>query len=317
MFNFKDMTMKQINRPRTHACVLFDDTFKVVIFSPRNRDFLIQLIELMLPGKKIRDIAFLSSENHGLVVSDKNINFDMFCTEKDTGEQFLVEMQFSGEDSYQDRMLSYSTYPIRVQLTEKLEAIERGEKIDKMDYSLRPLYVISILNFKIDHTGDEALEDGFISRYSIRNDANGELMTDALHFVYFELGRLKARFGEENKCVTVLEQVAYSLKYGHMLKERPENFRDEILKLLYRAINLANLTQKELENYDKIMTTKLDIIAQINYAERKAREEGAAEGETRGKAEVARNMLAKGIAADVVSECTGLSVEEAQALAEK
>lgn len=100
--------MKQINRPRTHACVLFDDTFKVVIFSPRNRDFLIQLIELMLPGKKIRDIAFLSSENHGLVVSDKNINFDMFCTEKDTGEQFIVEMQFSGEDSYQDRMLSDS-----------------------------------------------------------------------------------------------------------------------------------------------------------------------------------------------------------------
>ena len=85
----------------------------------------------------------------------------------------------------------------------------------------------------------------------------------------------------------------------------------------FRAINLANLTQKELENYDKIMTTKLDIIAQINYAERKAREEGAAEGETRGKAEVARNMLAKGIAADVVSECTGLSVEEVQALAAK
>ena len=59
------------------------------------------------------------------------------------------------------------------------------------------------------------------------------------------------------------------------------------------------------------MTTKLDIIAQINYAERKGREEGAAEG----KAEVARNMLAMNMNVDVITKATGLSAEEVEALA--
>ncbi len=85
------------------------------------------------------------------------------------------------------------------------------------------------------------------------------------------------------------------------------------------AINLANLTQKELENYDKIMTTKLDIIAQINYAERKGREEGAAEGKAEGKAECkaegARNMLAMNMNVYVITKATGLSAEEVEALA--
>ena len=63
------------------------------------------------------------------------------------------------------------------------------------------------------------------------------------------------------------------------------------------------------------MTTKLDIIAQINYAERKAREEGEAEGKAEGKAEVARNMLSDGLDIAKVAQYTGLSAEEVQALA--
>ena len=56
----------------------------------------------------------------------------------------------------------------------------------------------------------------------------------------------------------------------------------------------------------------------IRYTETlAAREEGITEGETRGRAEVARNMLAMGMNADVITKATGLSAEEVQALAAK
>ena len=61
--------------------------------------------------------------------------------------------------------------------TEK-DAVSRDGRVkDTMDYSLHTVYVISILNFILPHESAEALDGGLISRYSIRNEKNGELMT--------------------------------------------------------------------------------------------------------------------------------------------
>ena len=52
--------------------------------------------------------------------------------------------------------------------------------------------------------------------------------------------------------------------------------------------------------------------------EAKGRAEGLAEGEAKGeklaKLETAQNLKNKGIALDIISECTGLSMKEIQAL---
>ena len=52
--------------------------------------------------------------------------------------------------------------------------------------------------------------------------------------------------------------------------------------------------------------------------EAKGRAEGLAEGEAKGeklaKLETARNFKNKGIASEIISECTGLSMKEIQAL---
>ena len=166
----------------------------------------------------------------------------------------IVEMQFSAQASFRDRMLYYSTFPIRSQLMERFKTIvEGGESASKkMDYSLRPVYVISILNFKMKHDREETLEDGMISRYELRSERSGELMTDALHFVYLELDRLRWKQDEQDKCRTLLEQLAFSLKYGHLLKERPQDFEDELLRRLFDATREygRNGTDKIQRNYD-------------------------------------------------------------------
>ena len=247
----------------------------------------------------------MDKENHGFVLSDKNTTFDLMC-KSETGERFIVEMQFAGHKTFKERMLVYSTYPIRAQMDKRMMDDDGNSRRRRMDYSLHPVYVISLINFKLDHESDKALEDGLVSRYDIRNPGNGELFSDALHFIFMELGRLKVKEGDWESCSTPLERLAYSLRYMHLLDGRPEGFCEDIQLMLYNASELANMTQKQRYNYDKAMTTKLDILIQ----KREAREEGLAEGREEGRAEgaiaekqrIAEALKALGVSEDIIAK---------------
>ena len=299
-----------MNKPR-FANILFDETFKIVVGAPGNEPLLIRLIETLIPGKKIRSLERLDKENHGLVISDKNTTFDLFCT-SEAGEQFIVEMQFAEQETYRERMLFYATYPLRAQMDARIRAVERlsGITRDKMDYSLHPVYVLSMLNFSLPHEGDKALEEGLVSRFSIRNDGNGEIMTDALHFIYLELGRLERKKGEEALCRTPLERLAYSLKYMHMLDDRPEGFDDDLQQMLFTATELAGMTQEQRQEYDKTMTTKIDIIEQ----QETARKRGLEQGRQEERVATAKRLRDLGVAIDIIAQATGLSPEQVKAL---
>ena len=60
-----------------YAFLLFDATFKAVICNPEN--------ELLL----ISSITFINKEKHGLVISEKVVNFDLLCKDDISGEEFL------------------------------------------------------------------------------------------------------------------------------------------------------------------------------------------------------------------------------------
>ena len=293
-----------------YAFLLFDSTMKVVIFNPDNEKLLIQILELLIPGKHISGITFMDKEKHGLVISEKVVNFDMLCKDEDTGEEFLVEVQNAPQNSFQDRVLSYSTYPIREQMSQRLARIRDGEKLDRMDYSLKPIYVLSLVNFALKHESEDALEENYISRYELRNRHNAELMTQSLNFVFVEMGRMKLGPEDDDKCNTVLEKFIFSLKHMHELDKCPDSFTEPLFKDLYRATELATMPIETREFYDHNMRTELDIIAQTDYAVR----QGEARGKAEGKAEVAKAMLKNGLPVEMVMSCTGLSKEEVEAL---
>ena len=60
--------------------ILNDDAFKVVIFTPGNEELLARMIEIMIPGMRLKQLKFEPTEQHGLSVSDKISNFDAVCT---------------------------------------------------------------------------------------------------------------------------------------------------------------------------------------------------------------------------------------------
>ncbi len=297
-----------------YAKILNDDAFKVVILAPGNERLLTKIIQLLMPDLHISSLKFDDKEQHGLVVSDKNATFDLLCTTEDD-RKFIVELQSKSNESFPDRMLAYSTFPIRTQLAAKIDAVRKKLTEDRMDYSLLPVYVVSLINFKLPHDNDDALDvDGLVSRYSVRNDRNSELMTNALHFVYLEMGRLKAGKNEAAKCRTLLEKFAWSVKYMHEVEEMPDGYEDDLLRLLYDASELANMSINKRKDYDAIIMNELDQLIRMNMARDEGAAEGRAEGLAEGRIEIAKKLLAMGLTVEQVADATGLTKDEIAAL---
>ena len=296
-------------RKGRYACLLYDSTMKTVLGTARNESLFIDIIELLIPGKRIKSLEMINKEQHGFVDSERSSTFDLLCTDKDTGEEFLVEVQNAKEETYRERMLYYSYFPIREQMAKKATEVSLRGNGKKMDYSVKPVYVISLLNFNLEHESEDALEDGYISRYEIQNVQNSERFTSALNFVFLEMGRLPFGEDEQDKCRTRLERFVFSLRYMHTFTEFPSHFlEDPLLGKLASAAELANLPVERLNQYEKNMITELDRQLQLDYALREAKEETTANH--------AKALLKAGVEPDKIAEALGLSLEKIESLRE-
>ena len=80
---------------------------------------------------------------------------------------------------------------------------------------------------------------------------------------------------------------------------------DKAFEAYFEASARANFTPEETIQYEKDMMTERDRINSINYA----RWEGVQEGMQQKQNEIARALKAKGIDAETIAACAGLSVE--------
>ena len=307
-----------------YACLLYDSTLKTVLGSVEDEQLYIEIIEFLIPGKHISSITNMEKEKHGLVVSEKVVIFDLLCKDDITGEEFLVEVQNAPDGTYKDRALYYSLVPIREQLEKKRSeaGTEEEAKRRKMDYSLKPVYIISLVNFGLKHESAEALEDGYVSRYELRNGLNGEKMTEALNFVFVEMGRLPYSKDEADKCKTRLERFIFTFKYMHTFEEYPASFEeDPLLEKLAKAAELANMTVEQRAKYDSAMNDEFARLVETNYAREQAREEGLAEGREKGRAEERMSFIAtlhkKGYSISEISSMTDIPEAEVFSYLEK
>jgi predicted transposase/invertase (TIGR01784 family) len=294
-----------------YANILNDDAFKVIIFTPGNEKLMARMLEVLLPGKIISKLEFRPTEQHGLAVSDKISNFDAVCTSK-SGEQFIVEMQGLRQDSYADRMLCYASFPIRMQLEQKLKDLQEG-RARPMDYSLLPMYLVSFVNFTIKHSDMSILQDGLVSSYRICSPKTGEIMTEALYFAYLELGRLDVPFGKPELCRTLTEQLAYSMKYMSELTECPREFSDSLFPMLFEASAYANMDTKTQMQVTRIMRTEIDRIAENEYA----RKEGVEQGIEQARHSDVVNLLAFGMSPEDISKALKIPLEKVASIAKK
>lgn len=280
-----------------------DFAFKKIFGTEANKDLLISFLNglLDLNGEgEISDVIYLNSENLGDNISERRAIYDVYCQTKG-GDRFIVEMQKAKQDHFQDRSIYYSSFAIR-------EQGQKGKQ-DNMpwDYSLSPVYVVGILNFRMDETDTS---NKVITKVRLKDDDNKDF-SDKLNFIFLEMPKFRMK---ENELETFMDKWLYVIKNLYRLQDKPAALTEGIFRKLFDVAEIAAFTKEERYDYEESLKNFRDMYNTISSAERKGRAEGRAEGEAIGILKTAKKMKAEGIDINVISKLTDLSIEEIKEL---
>ena len=289
-----------------------DFGFKKLFGTEINKDLLISFINSLLHGKEVvKDLTYLNTEHLGTGEADRKAVFDVYC-ENENGEKILVEMQRGEQQFFKDRTLFYTTFPIREQ-----------QVIKDWDYQLKAIYVIGILNFKFDKVHDNY----YHHEVQLLDVETKEVFYDKLTFIYLEMPKFNKSEDELNG---MFEKWLFVLRNLSRLMERPKALQERIFTRLLEAAEIARFTKVEYDAYEESLKVYRDWKNTIDTAELKGEKKGfkkghkeglekgekigIEKGEKRKAIEMAQRLKDKGVAINIIVECSGLTEEQINAL---
>jgi predicted transposase/invertase (TIGR01784 family) len=269
-----------------------DFGFKKLFGSEPNKDLLIDFLNEVLPGKhKIRELTYTRAEQLGRSEADRKAIFDLYCT-GENGERFIVEMQKAKQNYFKDRSVYYASFPIQ----------EQAKKGD-WDYKLAAVYLVGILDFTF--SGDAAAGE---VRHEVQlKDQACQVFYEKLTYIYLEMPNFNKK---EAELQTNFDKWMYVLKQLPNLQKRPQALQERIFQKLFDAAEIAKFSPDERTHYEDSLKYYRDLknVVDTSY------EEGKAEGKEARNIEIARQMKRKGMDSGLISELTGLSVDEIERL---
>jgi predicted transposase/invertase (TIGR01784 family) len=281
-----------------------DHAFKVIFGCEKNKSLLIDFLNNLLKGEReIVDVQYLDKEQILEQEKRRSAVYDIYCKDRN-GDYFIVEMQNSFQDNFVKRMVYYSAFSIAKQ----------GEQGSSWNYDVKAVYNIAFLNFKDSRIGNE-----LVKMTSLRDNKTGEQLTDVLNLIFIQLPLFNKTV---EQCENFFERWIYVLKNMYVLENLPKSFQCEAFKKLKEVSDVSKLNSTELSRYERAQRDYWDLINVLNSAEKngieKGKAEGRAEGEAKGEANtklsIARNMKAKRYPVEDISDMTGLSIEEVNAI---
>jgi predicted transposase/invertase (TIGR01784 family) len=105
---------------------------------------------------------------------------------------------------------------------------------------------------------------------------------------------------------TRFDKWLFVLKNLHKLDRVPEKLKESIFLQLFETAEISKFSQQEYQEYENSLKYYRDIKNSLDTA----KEEGIIEGIEKGKIEIAKNMISKGIEISLISEITGLTEKE-------
>ena len=287
------------------------------------KDIMIPFLNDILETDKIQDIEYRNVEQLGFDAESAKVYYDIYCHCAD-GKDFIVEMQRRSQKYYRERMVFYSTYPLQHQYVEAKR--EYDESPDPKQpfafrYRLFPVYIISITEFALEHEATWP-EERFVSRYSIRENATGELYCETLNYVFVELPRFRKALQQKS---AVAEKWAFVFNNITRLREVPGELSEKYFRKLFESAKIANFTGEEQLSYIESQKMKYDYENVLEYAKEQAHDEGYSKGFSEGKADgeakgreegreegvasIVTKLLQSGMTAEAIAKATGLSVD--------
>lgn len=298
LFNFKIKTIMSYNFK--YADLLDDEVFKLVFGRDSSKDVMIEFLNQVIPDRKIEDLEFIDKEMHPLERDSKGSVYDMFC-KTDDGSRIIVEVQRRKQPFYPERAIYYSTFQIQRQ-------VEAGAEY----YDFLPVYVVNILNFRMEANADSP---DVKSVYRFYEESSHSLLTDRVTFIFLDLSKFNK--GIEELDGNVLEGMYFCFKNMAVLERRPEVLGHEVFTKIFAVTELLKMDQYTRDKVLNKMTTERDLRNQMAYAREEAIAEGLAEGREKGLAEglaegqrikareIAEKLMAAGMSKEEVAGFVG------------
>ena len=240
------------------------------------KDFLNQVLP---PIHTIRDLSFKQTENLPEISSERSAVFDIYC-ESELGSKFIVEMQKAKINFFKDRMVLYSSFPIK-------EQAEKGE----WDYKLQPVYCIAILDFVFENG---AQKNDFFTNVQLK-DQYCNVFYDKLTFLMIEMPLFQKT---ESELKTQFDKWLYFLKNLENFNDIPSILNEEVFLDGFRKAEMANFNALDRNTYDLSLKRYRDLKGVIDTSFNEGEQIGFERGEQIGqrkKEDLAiRNALQKG-----------------------
>lgn len=254
--------------------------------------FLNAVIELPR-HEQVIDVEIINPYQLGQLSGGKSTIVDIKAVDKN-GNTFIVEMQVADFDFFHKRILYYTSQSYVAQL-------DKGVEYKK----LKPAYFIGILEFKIGQSTN------YFSRHKVLDIETKEQVIQDVEFNFIELPKFDKTI---EQLETNIDQWAYFIKNAENLTVIPENVKDEGLREAYLEADKQNWTKLELEDYLRAALKEQDDIGRLEFAVNKAVKKSEEKGRTERNFEVAKTLRENGVAIEIISKSTGLSIEEIQDL---
>ena len=275
-----------------------DFGFKKLFGTEPNKELLIDFLNQILPEKHhIQELAYLSVEKLGATIADRKAIFDLYCTSP-TGERFIVEIQKSKQNFFQDRSLFYATFPIQDQ------ALKGG-----WDFKLDPVYMVGILDFVFANN-----KNNTAVKHEIQlKDQNCQVFYDKLTFIYLEMPKFDKT---EDQLLTNFDKWLYVLKHLPNLENRPKALQERIFQKLFDAAEIARFQPEEKAVYEASLKYYRDMNNIVNTAYGdgifKGIEIGKAEGKEEAKIDLILKAHQEGLSLETIALLTDKSSVEIQ-----
>lgn len=274
-----------------------DYGFKKLFGEIPNKDLLLDFLNELLKEEQgqIIDLTYLKSEHLSDTEVDRKAIFDIYC-ENEKGEKFIVELQKAKQNFFKDRTVFYATFPIR-------EQAKRAE----WNFELKAVYTIAILDFVFEE--DKSEKQKFRYDVKLTDIETKNVFYDKLTFIYLEMPKFNKTIDELE---TRFDKWLFVLKNLNRLNRVPDKLKEKIFDKLFETAEIAKFTPEQVQSYEDSLKYYRDIKNSLDTA----REEGKNEGKLEEKQRIARKLLKENVDILLISQATGLTIEQIQKLSE-
>jgi hypothetical protein len=141
----------------------------------------------------------------------------------------------------------------------------------------------------------------------------GELDRKAIFDLYCE-NEKGEKFIVVDELETRFDKWLYVIRNLNRLDKVPDKLRERIFEKLFETAEIARFTPDQIRSYEDSLKYYRDLKNSLDTAKEEGRVEGIEIGVEKGKLEIAKKALEKGISIEDVVNLTGLSREQVEKL---